>query len=789
VQKRNNTQNNRKKGGRVSLLRLILGWLTVGLALGVMGLAVLLLYLDVQVVARFSADEKWQVPGKMYARALELHTGALLSPEMLVVELKLLRYQVATSPRRPGTYRAWGQRVEFVTRGFQFWDGTEAQQHVVVDFDQGRVVHLRDERGRSLPIIRVEPPLIGGFFPDHREDRMLIELAQAPEILVDTLILVEDRQFYEHAGVSLRGIFRAFWVNMREGRVAQGGSTLTQQLVKNYFLHSDRTLARKAQEVLMAILLELHYGKAELLEAYLNEVYLGQAGSRAIHGFGLASFHYFGRSLDTISVEQWALLVALVKGPSYYDPRRHPQRAVERRNQVLALMAEAGLLTETQFNQARVQPLGVLKGTENAVNRYPAFTDLVRQQLEQDYDDAELRSDGLLIFTTLDPQVQAVAERAITEGVPVLRQKLIAAGKVAPEDLQAAAVVSSPQSGEVLAVVGGAKVKTTGFNRALESNRPVGSIIKPFVYLTALMQADYDLNTVLSDEPFELRQVNGDVWSPRNFDKKSHGNVILQEALVNSYNQSTARLATNVGMEKVVNVLSKMGLNRRVAPLPAVALGALELSPMAVTQLYQTLAAGGFSSPLRAIRAVMKPNGELVQRYPYAVAQVVPSEVTFEVRHALRSVAERGTARSLQSRWRNAPIIAGKTGTTDELRDSWFAGMGENYLGVIWVGSDRNEPAGLTGAQGALKIWGDIMTDLPLQSMRLHLPERYSYAWLHPETGHVVDAECQNAVRVPIKSDQIRGIPAGCDGEYFDQSEPERRQNRQRFFRLLPWRN
>lgn len=778
-----------KQAKKLSGWRVLLGAFTTGLAFCVMGLAVLLLYLDVQVVARFSADQKWQVPGKMYARALELYTGASLSPEMLQAELELLRYERVASPSRPGTYRSWGNRVEFVSRGFQFWDGEEVKQRAVVDFDRGRVVRLQDEDKRPLPIVRLEPPLIGGFFPDHREDRLLIQLAQTPQLLIDTLMLVEDRQFYEHHGVSVRGIARAFFVNVREGRLAQGGSTLTQQLVKNYFLHSERTLSRKVQEVLMATLLELHYSKAELLEAYLNEVYLGQAGSRAIHGFGLASFHYFGQSLETITAEQWALLVALVKGPSYYDPRRHPQRATERRNQVLALMAESGLLTEAEFNEARVQPLGVLAGTENAVNRYPAFTDLVRQQLEQDYPDDVLRSDGLLIFTTLDPQVQKVAERAISQGVPALREQLNADGKAAPQDLQAAAVVSAPQTGEVVAVVGGASVKAAGFNRALESNRPVGSIIKPFVFLTALIEPDYDLNTVISDEPFELEQANGDVWRPQNFDKQSYGNVILQEALVNSYNQSTARLATTVGMEKLVDVLSNVGLNRRVRPLPAVALGALELSPVEVTQLYQTLAAGGFNTPLRAIRAVMKPGGELMQRYPYAVDQVVPSLATFEIKHALRAVTERGTAQSVQKRWQRAPVIAGKTGTTDELRDSWFAGMGENYLGVVWVGSDRNEPAGLTGAQGALKLWADIMTELPLQSMRMPLPTSHAYAWVHPETGNVVDVACEDAVRVTVSRVQIPTMPAGCDGQFFEQMAPEKREDPKRFLKLLPWFN
>ncbi|MEJ2741774.1 MAG: transglycosylase domain-containing protein, partial [Gammaproteobacteria bacterium] len=581
-------------------------------AVGMILFVGLLLYLDVQVLARFSGDEKWRVPGKVYARALEMYSGALLSKEMLHAELELLRYErVSQKPSRPGTYRIRKDRIDLVTRGFQFWDGVEPQAEAEVVFRGAYVSALQNGRGEPQAIVRLEPALIGGFFPEHREDRLLIALSDTPQVLLDALMLVEDRRFYSHWGVSLRGMARAFLVNMQQGRVTQGGSTLTQQLVKNYFLHSERTVSRKIKEVLMAVLLELHFSKEELLEAYLNEVYLGQAGSRAIHGFGLASYHYFGRPLSSIDVEQWALLVALVKGPSYYDPRRHPERARARRNQVLAMMAEAGLLNSEELTRIASRPLGVLPGTRDAVNMYPAFMDLVRRQLQQTYPEDVLSSEGLMIFTTLDPQVQAVVEREVAQRVPVLARSSRGGSRGADDDLQAAVVVSAPESGEVLSVVGGTAVKMAGFNRALDAKRPVGSIIKPFVYMAALMEADYRLNTVISDGPFQLSQANGKVWKPKNFDEISHGDVLLQEALVNSYNQATARLAMDVGMEKVVRLLDVMGLERRVRPLPAVALGALDLSPFEVMQLYQTLAAGGFNTRLRAIRAVVRPNGAL----------------------------------------------------------------------------------------------------------------------------------------------------------------------------------
>jgi len=759
---------------KFSWWRCILTGIVASAGVGLIVFVGFMLYLDAQVLARFSSEDKWQVPGKVYARALELYAGANLDRQMLEHELELLRYerkgtaQGLAEDLKAGTYSLINrQTVAFTTRGFKFWDGLEPVQEVVAHFENNRLVRLTDPKRQSLPIVRLEPALIGGFFPGHREDRLLITLDDTPLKLIDVLLLVEDRKFYSHSGVSFRAITRAFIANVRQGRVTQGGSTLTQQLVKNYFLHSERTVSRKVKEVLMSFLLEFHFSKETLLQAYLNEVYLGQAGSRAIHGFGLGSYHYFGQPLEALSIDQMALLVGLVRGPSHYDPRRYPYRARARRNQILRLMSEAGMVTEIELDQLSRRPLGVLAKTRNAVNQYPAFTDLVRRQLERDYPDHVLNSEGLMIYTTLDPYVQSWVEKAVTDGMP----KLITKGRTEAKDMQAAAIFSAPQSGEVLALVGSSPVKVAGFNRALDAKRPVGSIIKPFVYLASLQQSDYLLNTPVSDETYTLKQPNGQIWEPKNFDELSHGDVILQEALVHSYNQATARLAMSIGIEKTVHVLDVMGLKQRVKPLPALALGALELAPIEVLQLYQTLAAEGFNTPLRSIRAVVKPDGTLVQRYPYDVKQVVPSSATFEIKHALRTVVERGTAKSIRHHWSQMPVLAGKTGTTDDLRDSWFVGMAENYLGVVWVGRDQNGPTGLTGAQGALQLWAEVMVELPVRGLRLPLPEEYAYAWVHPNTGVVIGPSCPLAVRVAMPSDQLPQWPSGCDG--YKESTPD----------------
>jgi penicillin-binding protein 1B len=541
----------------------------------------------------------------------------------------------------------------------------------------------------------------------------------------------------------------------------QGGSTLTQQLVKNFFLSNERTLWRKFNEAIMALLLEINYEKKESLEAYINEIYLGQDGRRAIHGFGLASRFYFGQDLKKLGPQQLALLVALVKGPSYYDPRRHALRAFERRNLVLKLLTNQGKLVPEAAQRASAAEPSVLPQNSTRVSRVPAFIDLVRRQLQRDYSDTDLNSEGLRIFTTLDPDVQRATEKALSLQLGRLQREGF------DTDIQGAAVVANVSDGEVQAVVGGRDPRFAGFNRALDAVRPVGSLIKPAVYLTALLKRqvqseNYTLATLLDDSPLDVDMGGGEHWLPKNFDHQNHGPlvidedgeehnyVLLQDALVHSYNIATARLGMKLGVPAVLDTLRGLGANRPLTEYPALLLGAANFSPLDVTQMYHTLAAGGFRTPLRAIRAVLTADGQPLQRYPLSVTRAFENKPVYLINSALRAVTSEGTGRGLQQRLPAGLIVAGKTGTSDELRDSWFAGFSENYVAAVWVGLDDNRPAGLTGSRGALRVWGDIFSRLDARSWSSEPPADIEIFSIDRYTGLQIDADCPHALLLPF---------------------------------------
>ena len=702
-----------------------------------------LFYLDREVRTQFEG-KRWAVPARVFARPLELFPGLPLSAARLETELGLLRYAKQADPRQPGSYARRGDSVTLVTRGFGFADGAQGSRAVTVRFADGRVAALAAPGGGGLPLLRLEPLEIGGIYPAHNEDRVLVRLAEVPPVLVDTLLTIEDRHFYSHHGVDPGAIARALWANLRSGRVSQGGSTLTQQLVKNFFLTSERSLWRKANEALMALLLEWRYPKNEILEAYLNEVYLGQDGPRAIHGFGRASLDYFGVPLEQVDLPRAALLVTLLRGASYYDPRRHPERARERRDRILATLAERGVVDARTAENAQRAGLGVSAERGTASVRYPAFFDLVRRQLRRDYRDEDLRSEGLRVFTTLDPLAQQEVEQSVARELPALEKgRGLPAGK-----LQAAVIVTRGEGGEVLAVTGGRRPRYAGFNRALDAVRPIGSLVKPAVYLAAL-ERGYTLATTLDDEPFSLTLDDGSQWTPGNYDRQAHGRVPLYAALAHSYNLATARLGLELGLPRTVDVLARLGLRRPVNPFPSLLLGAAEMSPLEVAQLYQTLAGNGFHTPLRAIREVVTADGAELQRYPLTLEQRVDPGAVYQLTWALQEVVRSGTARSLDARVA-ALGVAGKTGTTDDLRDSWFAGYSGEHVAVAWVGRDDNEPTGLTGATGALRLWGRVLAGLDSAPLAPVPPEGVAATWLELDPPRLSAEGCPGAVRLPL---------------------------------------
>jgi penicillin-binding protein 1B len=715
------------------------------------------LYLDFRVRDAFEG-RRFALPARLYARPLELFPGRKLTPEAFVAELARLEYREPLAGDAPGRYARHGDSVELNTRAFSFWDGAQPARILRVRFQGGRVVDIRElPADTPVTLARLDPLYIGGIYPAHNEDRLLVRLDDVPAGLVQALVAIEDRQFYAHHGIDPRGLARAL-VTLASGRGVQGGSTLTMQLVKNFFLTPERTLTRKGTEILMALLLELHYDKREILETYLNEIYLGQDGNRAIHGVGLAAQFYFGKRINDLTLPEAALLVGMVKGPAVYNPRRHPERARERRNLVLAEMARLDMLTPAQAGSAQAAPLAVLERPVTGTTPYPAFLGLVRRQLRHDYREDDLRTDGLRIFTTLDPVAQAGAEQALSS-----RLARIDRSRRDQTPLEGAVIVTDVQSGEVQALVGGRDPRFEGFNRVLDAQRPVGSLLKPVIYLTALAEPKhYTLITPLDDNPLVWKERGIPDWTPQNYDRQSHGQVPLRLALAHSYNIASARLGLELGVARVLANARRLGIERELPPYAASLLGAVDLAPIEIAQMYQTIAAGGFRVPLRAIREVTTGEGHPVSRYPISVEQVFDAAPVYLLTRAMQDVVREGTAAGLRDYLPPALAVAGKTGTTDELRDAWFAGFSGDRLAVVWVGHDDNRPAGLTGAAGAMPVWGELMRRLDPEPLAPPLPEEVERVWIEPASGLRADRDCPGAVELPFWRDSAPVQNAAC---------------------------
>jgi penicillin-binding protein 1B len=717
------------------------------------------LYLDVRVRSDFEG-RRFALPARIYARPLELHAGLRITQADVAQELRQLGYREAPPEGESGWYSKQGNVLEVALRPFAFWDGRQPAKRISISFGEDKIAALRDAAGAELPLARLEPVAIGGIYPAGNEDRVLVRLPDVPKHFVQTLIAVEDRSFYSHAGFDVRGLARAAR-SLFTDRV-QGGSTITQQLVKNFFLTPERTVERKLTELVMAVLLELHYEKDEILETYLNEIYFGQDRDRAIHGIGLAAQFYFGKEVQHLSIAESALLVGLIRGPAHYDPHRHAQRALERRNFVLREAREQKSIGAEEYAQARATPLNVSKKTGMGTTPYPAFLQLVHRQLRRDYDEADLRTEGLRIFTTLDPRVQEAAEAALSKRLAQFDKERRFGRE---PGLEGAVVVTDPQSGEIQGVVGARDPRFRGYNRALDAARPVGSLLKPAIYLTALSDpSKYTLLTPIDDGPFVWKSRGAPDWQPANYDKKFHGIVPLRTALAQSYNAAAARLGTEVGIERVLDTVRRLGVERPLRPFASTLLGAVELSPLEVAQMYQTLASGGFRSPLRAIREVTTQEGRPLTRYPLAVEQVFAPEPIYLLTAAMRDVVREGTAQGL-SRFLPPDIgVAGKTGTTDEQRDAWFAGFTGDRLAIVWVGYDDNRAAKLTGASAALPIWGDMMAALAPEPLALAKPERIELVWIDPQTGLRGGTSCPGATEIPFVQGSAPQERAPCSG-------------------------
>ena len=674
-------------------------------------------YLDQKIRSRIDG-KVWQLPAAVYGRMVNLEPDMSISKNEMVKLLQATQYRQVTKMTRPGEFTVQAKSIEMIRRPFDFPDSKEGQVRARLTFDGDRLETIENmDNNRQFGFFRLDPRLITMLSSANGEQRLFVARNGFPDLLVDTLLATEDRHFYEHDGISLYSIGRAVLANLTAGRTVQGASTLTQQLVKNLFLSSERSYWRKANEAYMAVLMDARYSKDRILELYMNEVYLGQSGDNEIRGFPLASLYYFGRPVEELSLDQQALLVGMVKGASVYNPWRNPKLALERRNLVLRLLQQQQVIDQELYDMLSARPLGV-QPRGGVISPQPAFMQMVRQELQAKLGDKVKDLSGVKIFTTFDSVAQDAAEKAASEGIPVLKKQR----KLA--DLETAMVVVDRFTGEVRAMVGGAEPQFAGYNRAMQARRSIGSLAKPATYLTALSQPNqYRLNTWIADAPVTIRLSNGQTWSPQNDDRRFSGQVMLVDALTRSMNVPTVNLGMALGLPAVVDTWTKLGAPKnQLNAVPSMLLGALNLTPIEVAQAFQTIASGGNRAPLSALRSVIAEDGTvLYQSYPQA-ERAVPAQAAYMTLWTMQQVVQRGTGRQLGAKYPGLHL-AGKTGTTNNNVDTWFAGIDGSQVTITWVGRDNNQPTKLYGASGAMSIYQRYLANQTPTPLVLTVPE------------------------------------------------------------------
>ncbi|MCZ6562884.1 MAG: PBP1A family penicillin-binding protein [Deltaproteobacteria bacterium] len=713
-------------------------------------------FLEEVVTAKFEG-RVWKFPSKIYSDTFLMYPGMKLRSEELEAKLLRLGYQETDSKLQfSGDYRISKKEnlVEIYLHNFQYpleqFKGYPVR--LLLRSDTIATIQIK-QSGKEIYSLELEPELVTGLYDRVWEERRLVTLDEVPPLLVRAVLAIEDERFYHHWGIDPISILRAFMANVRKGGIVQGGSTLTQQLMKNFFLGSEQTIERKVKEALMALVVEWKYSKDEILENYLNEIYLGQKGAQGIFGVWEASQFYFGKELSQLTVGEMALLAGLIKAPNRYSPYRSVKTAASRRNIVLGKMFEDGFIPRRQYERALKE---VLRPREfvKVVNNAPFYVDFLRKELAENYSRQILAAEGLNIFTSLDLQLQGLAEKALSNGLKQLEERyphLLEAGK--KDRLEGAIVVIKPQTGEIKAMVGGRDYQKSQFNRVVQARRQPGSIFKPFVYLAALIYGSEDgarrftPASLVEDSPFTW-SYEGQEWKPENYNEKYYGLVTFRYALEKSLNSATARIASEVGIKKVRDVAYRLGLQGPLPLLPSLALGAVEVTPLEMARAFSTLANGGVRTNPLAVKQVIDQRSQILEKRNVRVKKVITPQVAFMMNHMLKGVLDRGTGRGARRRGFNRPA-AGKTGTTNDTRDAWFAGYTPDLLAVVWVGFDRQSELGLTGAQAALPIWTEFMKQATAGSplTDFNPPPGIEFIDVDPLSGYRATPNCPRVVR------------------------------------------
>ena len=700
------------------------------------------------VVRRFDG-RRWNLPSRIYSDLYVLRPGDAASAPALTSKLERLYYQPAeTTPERPGHFRREKDAFEIHTRAFRYPGRVFADRRVRLTIAGGRVKAVTDAAGEAIPALILEPERLGSVFGAELEDRTVVRLAEVPRSLVDAVLTTEDRDFYRHTGVSVRRLFGAGLRNATGG-MKQGGSTLTQQLVKNLYLSPERTLKRKAIEAIMAVILDARYSKDEILEAYLNEIYLGRRGAVAITGVGEAARYYFGTEVSDLDLAESATLAGMIRAPNAYSPFRSPERTKQRRDLVLRMMAEAGRIDDAQLRAALAEPITPKTRVEERT-RAPHFVDFVKGEIADRYGH-ELETEGLQVYTTLDVDLQQAAQRAVTQGLENLEKtyrRLASASKQVP--LQGALIVLEPQTGGVRALVGGRDYRASQFNRVTQAHRQPGSLFKPFVYLAAFARRDLDPPvtpaTILMDTPITVewgQKTDEEMWTPRNYDKDYRGPMSARQALERSINIPTVRVSLAAGLPYVLGAARDAGIGSRLRGYPSVALGAFEISPMEIAGAYAAFANSGIRVPPNAIVGVTTGDGTVLDRKAATLAPALPADAVYLVNSILKGAVDHGTGAGARGKGLSG-TLAGKTGTTNDGRDAWFVGYSPRFLAAVWVGYDDNRGLNLSGTQAAVPIFADFSRAVPAQYFAEDFPRPSDIvtAEIDPSTGYLEGPGC-----------------------------------------------
>lgn len=689
----------------------------------------------------------WHFPTSIYSRIINLEPGSLFSQKEIEIFLKSTMYRKVDKIMLPGEYSLKNNNIEFIRRAFNFPDLNESELHVKLIFNTDSLLKIQNlDNYRDFNFFRLEPKLISMLDSSAGKNRIFLPRSKYPMMLIKTLLAVEDRNFYQHDGIHISSIVRALLVNIMAGKTIQGGSTLTQQLVKNLFLTNTRSIWRKMNEMYMALILDCFYQKDRILELYLNEVYLGQDGNEQIRGFPLASLYYFGRPIDELNLDQYALLVGMVKGASLYNPWNNPALALHRRNIVLSTLYHQGLIDKKIYIQLsqrslKIHPKGFM------ISDHPNFLQLVQMEVKQKLRNKTKNLSGLKIFTTLDSLSQYAIEKAVSVSIPVLKKKK----KL--RDLEIAMVVVDKFSGEINALIGSANPTFYGYNRALQTRRSIGSLSKPIIYLKALSNPKkYNLNTWISNLPIAIKLKNGEYWAPKNNNNIFNEQVMLLDALTHSLNIPIVHLSVDIGLDSLIQYWINLGISKKyLTPFPSISLGSINLTPMEIAQVFQVLANEGCKSLLSSVRFIVSDDGKVLYQSVPKSKSIISAEASYLTVYSMQNVVNSGTAKSLGALFKNFSL-AGKTGTTNNLVDSWFVGIDGKQIVVTWIGRDNNKSSKLYGASGAMQVYQKYLEYQHPKPLILNRPKNICIFYMNHDGDLFYKKDNEYTESIPIWS-------------------------------------